>query len=174
MPEVVGFPDITESFKRAMHEVLSGFFDGNTHTINDIEIEFPQADIRFDVRLSERPVGLTIVLNGTGVTNQRDLKCSNPQASELHGNQLRAEIVRRVHIAIPKQGGTNNNNSLEVDKAWDKLHAVFTQYSLFSSRNIFLPTLVPVPEELNEREDIAEVFGLFNCEIRASFARYNT
>lgn len=170
----VTFPDIASTLKAALQEVLASYFDGNSHRLSDELIAFPQAKIAFDIRLQDKPVGLTITILGDTVLSQQEWHCTNPKFPSLHGIEVRAELARTVIIACPIQGGSNTLNRKTVDQAWSKLYALFaTAPQEFSNRNIFLPQLDLVPSDDFTRSDIAEVSGTLVLEVRTKYAKYN-
>jgi hypothetical protein len=170
----VTFPNVVDSFKAAIQEVLAAFFNGAVHELNDTLITFPQAKIAFDIRLHDKPVGLTITILGDTVLEQREWHCHNPKSQLHHGIEIRAAIARTVIIAVPIQGGTNTFNRKSVDQAWGNLYALFAANPKdFADRNIFLPVLDLVPSDDFTRSDIAEVSGTFTCELRMKYAKYN-
>lgn len=158
--------------------MLSGYFDGDDHDINDIEIEFPVAKIVYDVRALAKPVGLTIAIIGNGIQDQKEFKNTNPQSSlqyKNHGFELRATVIRQVVIAVPEIGGVNDSSRLQVDQAWGLLYAVFIGgVAELSSKGIFKPELDAVPADITKQEHLLEAHGTFQCEVRAQYARYNT
>lgn len=174
----VQFPDITSSFKRSLHEVLAGYFDGATHEINDTIITFPTAKIVHDIRSLTKPLDLTIAIIGTGVQQQREVKCLNPNSLSQyknHGIEIRADVIRNVIIVLPLTGGTNNKSRLDVDNAWGKLYAAFVGgLADLADKGIFNPVLDLIPSDITTSEQLIEAHGLLRCEIRASYARYNT
>ncbi len=173
----VSFPNIVDSFKLSMQEFLSSYFDGNGHTISDQLIDFPVAKFVFDPNQIESHQQLVVAILGDSASTSSEQKCVNPNApnTNLHGVEVRASLLRTVVISSPLQVNEQQKNRKFVDETWGKLYSLLTvSYAELSSRNIFFPEMSPFPNDIVRRSDLIQAVGILRCEVRISFARYNT
>lgn len=169
-PTTATFPDIVRTFKTALHEILSAYFNGAVHEVADTNITFPQALLVYDTRPLDTPTGLTIAILGETTIDQREEKCL---VGGKPGIEVRADVLRTVVIASPNDASNELHNRSTVDFAWGCLHALVTQHSLFSARNIYVPLLSLLPSDVTPASNIVEATGQFTCQVRASFLRHN-
>jgi len=173
MTTYVSFPDIVASFKTALTEILTAYFDGQIHKVSNVDVVFPSASIVWDIRQLKRPIGLTIALIGNGIHGQKEYNTLGSGSSGDHGKTLIAEIVRTVVISCPISPGDSGKSRNDVDSAWGSLYALFCNKGLFSPRKIINPVLSAVPSDITDRLDIAEASGTFTCSIIVDYLAYN-
>lgn len=168
----VSYPDIVETFKRAMFDILNLNFDGQVHRYGDINLAFPLARIEFHLQQNSRPMELTIAVLGDTVLNEEHEKCN---LAEKHGYEIRAVVQRSVIIAAPYEGGEERGKAAQlVDITWARLHNLTTMgVALFSARNIHGPQLSTLPDEITRDINIIEASGTFTAQIRAKYTAYS-
>lgn len=171
MTTSITFPNITTTFKTAMYEVLSSYFNGAVHKLNDVNITFNSAKIVFDIHAID-PKQLTIALLGDVITSTEELKCRNPRGNSP-GIELHSEILRSIAIGSPQSGGTPSNR-LVVDQTWDMLFAVINgARKTFADRGILQARMSPIPQDITEKDTIITAYGALTCRLRCQFARHN-
>lgn len=179
---VVAYPNTSESFKRAIHEILSTNFDNTSHEYGDFNLHFPKVKIVFDIarehlhdESTAHLLPATIAILGNTTVTQDRQKCL---VDGKHGYELRAQILRTILVIAPYEGGSDaNRNKAQqlVDTIWSRLHNLTTMgLSLFTSRNIHQPVLSILSDDVIRDLNIIEASGLFEAELRVNYTAYNT
>jgi hypothetical protein len=181
MMEVVTFVNIVESFKRAFHEVLAMYFDGNTHKLNDQILTFPNlidnGQIVYDARFltDAPPLPLTVSIIGRQAIRDHEIKNANPQKPNDPGVELRADIVRHVFVTGRLQDDDSLQTRKLIDEVYGLLFAVIkADHVSFGQRGILFPTLSSIPEDTSPSQHIAQAYGVLRCTVRSVYARHNT
>lgn len=181
MPTTISFLDMVETFKRAFHEVMAEYFDGNIHQIynNPVQTFKIGESIRFvyDSRyVPDPPQGLTVSIIGTHSNWKTDAKVAHPEAKNNydHGVELRAEVSRMVYVTSRIQEDDSAQGRQLVDQAWSQLLLVIGfARAEFSERGIYYPQLQPMPADIAPDQNFAQASGMLECQVRAQYARYN-
>lgn len=170
----VSFPEVIPTFKNAIYEILSSYFDGQEHDLGGEEIDFPSAEVVFDFRKLVKPVGLTISLVLLNSTGSRRLKCHNPKqdVNGKHGAIMFSNLSGNLFVSMPSND--YKKAMYEVDRTWSLLNAIIEcDTPAFTSRNICIPMVSQFPQTLSETHDIAVVMGSFNARVEYEYSRFN-
>lgn len=176
-PVIVKFPEVAQTFKRALDEVLKQYFaTGGTFVVGDQSIVFPAATIAFDLRFIDNPIGLVISIIGDDVYDEETFKSNNPNpgGTGKPGIEVYASVVRSIYVSSARDGANGPSNRKLVDETWSKLYAVISaNWTEFASRGIIRPTLSAVPEDMRERPTVVSAYGQLKTKIRYKMSRYN-
>lgn len=172
--EAVAFPSLTESFKKAIYEVLSPLFDGGAHQLGNKTITFPQVKIVFDPHFIPDAEQVTMAIVGSTVLNQEEQHCTNPDSPTKPGVAVYADIARTVFIGVNNSGPSANYNRLVLDRAWDCLYVALTaQWPEFAQRGILRPTVPVQPVDAVVNAGVIQVSGILHAQLRASYSKFN-
>lgn len=175
-PTIIEYPNIAEAHVRATYELLTGFFDGNSHILGQKTIDFPKLeadDLVQDIRELDPQVSPAIRLGilTASVVDAKELKCEDPNATKAWGYEMRAIVQRDILVAAIIDRSNPQANYREAIKTYDKVFTIFaTQHALFAARKIFRVILDPLPTQI-PNDNFAIVSGRMRCEVRVAYTR---
>lgn len=155
----VTFPYVSETYNRAVREVLGEYFDaGGAHTLLGQSLNFYRCEFAFNIeRIAEPATRPRITITGTRSEENCLGTCTvDGELVDL----LECNVRRSLYVSIPKQGefplppyDTDNvevSSYRIIDRVWGQLNAVLNaKMSDWKLRNIRSISLEPVPIELH-------------------------
>lgn len=168
MVATVSFPDVAESTKLAWHEMLSTYFDGDTHEVGGQSIEFPEAQLFFHQQELKNDGAPSIVLILGKVGETIELNCL---VDGVRGKELRTKIGGDIFVRCSPDMAQDETRSLKgLENIWAKLFALLkTKTADFSARNIHAIVVDPIPDYINHEPGIIAVAGSVDMEIRCKY-----
>lgn len=187
----VELPNISETYNRALHEVISPFLStGNPTMIMGLMVYFYKVELHYNVeRLDAKGEPLTgpfIVFAAHRAGARRSFKCQDPrQHSQPFGYEVRQQVPRTAYAGIPRtlvlaqppypDAGTfpRKSSILDVERIWSQLFLVLeNQYNNLNARGLFTPRLPAVPAYITH-PDYYLVQGELQLEARFTLTRNN-
>lgn len=172
----VQFPNVSESFDRALQDVLSSFFTNaeGVRLVGDVALNFPVVSLSFSAKqLYAASNDPCVVFTGDDEVNAREEKVNDPEGKHGFAYEHRANITRTVYV---KQNYDKSNPQKTIRGArriWDCLFAVFaTQNPALAQRGIFLPHLESQAKQIPS-DDYVVLYGQLRCQVRAKYTRAN-
>jgi len=170
MTTVVAMPGITETYKRALYEVVSQFFDGADHEVNCSTQAFPEADVVFDVRRLgpplEKPVICFTGFIERGYSSFKTCE-TKPGCDSRPAYEHRCQTTCLVIVSVPlEEEEPVDKSKRTVDRIYDLLTMLFkTEKKAFSARNIFETHLSSLATE-NPDTEYGVVSGRLFSQLR--------
>lgn len=174
--QIVQFPDVAQTFDRALQEVLGSYLDGNSHTIGQVTLTFLNSEIDFGFKRFDNTAPSDIpevIFLGSRSTKFSKEKCNDPKGVKPFAYEQRSQTERKVFIRV-KLGKDVNAAERVAKKLWGELVAIFnSQQRAFSLRGIHLPRLEPNPDTTISTEDLHAViyFGYLYCNLRYTYTQ---
>lgn len=172
---MVTFPYINESIQRSLDQVLAAYFDtGGSRVLNGLTMDFTACELGYQIDLiREEYTKPKILLVGSRST-VKEYHCTDPRGVKPMGVQRQDECVRTVYVTAPRTMQLDIDpprqvDSLDMDRIWAQLHAVFTHWSAWSPQSIYRSVLDPVPTTVKEK-DYLILFGTLHFQVRYAFA----
>jgi hypothetical protein len=174
MPASVTYPNITESTKEALSEVLLNYFDGAEHHVSGLDIIFPEIALTFNQQYRRNLVKPTVAIIGTMNLKQTEHKYTNPLNSRLPGVMLYADVVRTMVAVVPTAGKQHGQANQEADQLWDCLYAAFVGKKVdLASRGICNVVPPVFPLERVDDTTLVERIGLLRFQVQVAYSRFN-
>jgi hypothetical protein len=185
--EVVQFPNVVESYHRAIHEVLSPFLStGNSMTLMGRLVHFYRCDLYFhiDKIFNEQHVRPFICFVGARIGAKNTEKNIDSWTGRL-GYQVRQTVPRTIYVGAPRSlilstpptlNPINQHlfDPLDADTIWSQLSMVVEhQRANFRDRGIMIPEIPLVPAQ-EPSKDYVLLRGEWTCEIQVDISRNTT
>lgn len=160
----VTYPYISETFKRALHEVISPYVGtGGWLSFGSYNLLLYRCDLGYQVEKVTQPsLYPRITFTGTRSSNERLFKCEDDQRRLIDVKRL--DLTRTVYVSVPKSLSLNTPpfptpavmkpSSYEiVDAVWGQLLAtVDSQAGGFRDRGITNVRLTATPIEMTDTD----------------------
>jgi hypothetical protein len=186
---VVQFPNVVETFQRALNEVLAPFLSsGNTAVLmGDIPVIFYKCDLFYnnDIMRDQVVPNLPFIcFVGNRVGTRTTQKCEDHKGFRPYGYEVRQQAPRTVFVGIGRAiefnpppyeetGVPRQANMMDAENIWSQLSMVLeNKWKDFSDRGIYKPTLAGIPAQVQSK-DYFLLTGQLSCEIRYTFTRGN-
>lgn len=173
MTAIVTMPGVTETYKRAIYEVISPFFDGDEHEVNCDDFEFPEVELVFDIRRLQVPRPLPVIcFSGfTDRSGSRYKTCDTKDGcSDRPIYEYRCNSACIVTVASATEVEDIEKSKRAIDRIFDLLATLFkTEVKAFSSRGVFNTHLTCLAVERPDLE-YAVVNGRLTSELRYTYA----
>lgn len=182
---VVQFPNMVESFHRALNEVLSPFLStGNSASLMGNGMIFYKCDLLYSNLIfgDEPRNGPFICFIGTQPGAQAIEKTTDPKAQRPYAYEVRERITRTVYVGIgmntkfdppPFEDSPRLAEMLDAENIWGQLATVIAhQHANFAQRGIYNPRLPITPRQVPSH-DYFLLSGELSTEIRCTFTRGN-
>ncbi len=174
----VAFPNVTESFGMAMHEVLTGYFNGTTKTIGNKAITFATIQNFLFTKTFEKPGLSLLVIVTEPIRDREKYKVRNPLSSgnpdSQHAYEHRTHLRGHLVLTAPYDETSEYGNVPALRNVWSQLAAIFAaDKKSFSERGIHCCQLADIALEDESKPNRLILFGGFECEARYQFTCYN-
>lgn len=181
MPTEISIGNVTDTFKKAMREVIAPFFNGATHKIYDLNVLFPVvSNIQFYDPLQD--VGQTSIITigffqRLGSESEK-LKVKHRLNPQKYAFEKRSDLLLDAFVTGPRVIGDPSGVGTPefYHKVWSCLTAVLhTSIKSFADRQIFnvmiddMPVMIANPPIKNT----ILLVGRMNCQLRYQYAPYN-
>lgn len=173
MTTAVSLPSITETYKRALLEVIKPYFDGNQHEVNCTLTPFPDVEIVFDERrlAAPRPKAVICIAGFTERNYNKQKSCA-PLPGDCDPAEWRPTYEFRsqtnciVTVAHALEEEDPAKSKREMDRIYGLLSAIICAETVaLASRNIFFAHLGSLATE-DSHQEYAIVRGRLQSEIR--------
>lgn len=182
----VQFPNIVESFHRALNEVLYPFLStGNSQSLmGGIGIVFYKCDLLYsNLIFGDEPRGNPFIcFIGSQTGNRRIDKVVDPKAQRPYAYELRQNISKTVYVGMgtstkfdppPFEDSPRLGDMLDAENIWGQLVTVIEhQHANFAQRGIYNPRLPAIPRQV-PNDNYYLVSGELTAQIRCTFTRGN-
>lgn len=182
----VAFPNVVETFHRALNEVLSPFLStGNSAALMGQAVSFYKCDLLYnnDFLKDESPrKNPFIAFIGERVGPRSTQKCLDARSQRPYAYEVRQKVFRTVFVGMGR--GLEFNpppyneppdprpaNMMDAENIWSQLLMVFEhQWENFNKRGIYYPTLPAIPAQISHNNYLL-LTGQVAMEMRFTFTR---